>query len=69
MTLGPTHCFDRSCRWFQGVKKPDPRTEWGEHYYCSAYPEGIPIEITEGKDLHEEVKPDQVGDYIYESDS
>lgn len=67
--LMPTNCFDRNCKWFGGVKKPDPKTEWGEFYYCTAYPKGIPIEITKGEDLHEEVRSDQVGDYIYESSS
>lgn len=63
----PTNCFDRKCKWFEGVKNDsDPHREWEEHYFCLAYPDGIPLEITKGDDLHEEVKSGQVGDYIYE---
>jgi len=66
--LIPTNCFERRCKWFGGVNKPDPSTEMGEHYFCSAYPDGIPFEITIGDDLHEEVKPGQTGDYVYKEE-
>ncbi len=33
---------------------------------CSAYPAGIPNSILECKELHRQVRNDQVGSYIYE---
>lgn len=32
---------------------------------CKAFPEGIPLEITEGEIEHNEVIDGQVGDYVY----
>ena len=43
-----------TCKWFDtfGVG-------------CKAFPEGIPLEITEGEIEHNEVIDGQVGDYVY----
>lgn len=51
MTIYPK-CFD--CKWF------------GENgLWCKAYPKGIPMDILLNKKEHNEVLPDQEGDYIF----
>lgn len=33
---------------------------------CKAFPDGIPYEITEGLKLHNKVRPDQKGTFVFE---
>lgn len=60
-----TNCSTRRCKWYGGVKQKGDSEEVQFHY-CPAYPKGIPKEINRGKDLHAEVREDQVGEYVYE---
>ena len=39
-----------------------------DDYYCSAYPDGIPDKLLEGKSTHNEVCKDQTGTIIYEKE-
>jgi hypothetical protein len=60
-------CWTRKCKWFIGVQQPR-ENEVGEFVNCEAFPDGIPNEIAYGDDPHAEVKPGQVGDYVYEKE-
>lgn len=65
--LAEPSCFTRRCRHLQGVVYLDEELgEESEVVVCPAYPEGIPFEITSGEDLHQAVRPDQVGTVVYE---
>ena len=66
--LQPPRCWERKCKWFKGVRQPDETEAGGEYVYCEAFPESIPKEIAYGDDPHDEVKPGQVGDYVYEKE-
>jgi hypothetical protein len=68
MSLISANCYKRKCKWYEGVKQPE-ESELNEFHYCNAYPDGIPIAILSGDDLHSIVKPDQVGEYVYELSS
>lgn len=37
-------------------------------YFCTAYPSGIPEEILDGSDQHNQVRPDQVGNNVWTLD-
>jgi hypothetical protein len=37
--------------------------EWD--YFCSAYPEGIPDELLEGTEKHNEIRKDQIGTDVF----
>lgn len=58
-------CYDRQCKHYRGIIQPDG-TEMSERPACDAYPEGIPEDIQEGKDLHLKVRPDQDNSITYE---
>ncbi len=53
-----------------GVKPPCFRCD---HYHhggapiCEAFPQGIPIPIRSGRELHETVHPEQVGEFVFSS--
>jgi len=47
-------CYARKCKHLIGVDQPDG-TELTERNICEAFPDGIPLEIIEGINLH--VKP------------
>lgn len=57
--LAESYCFTRSCRWYQGIIR--------DKHICPAYPDGIPIDINQGEDLHSEPREDQFGTLTYES--
>ena len=63
--LSISECNERNCVHFLGVIQPDG-TEISERYVCEAYPNGIPDDITNGYDLHLEVRNDQDNDIVYE---
>lgn len=46
-------CFQ--CKWLN---------EFG--FGCKAFPEEIPFEITEGQVEHNEVRDDQIGEFVFE---
>ncbi len=58
-------CHDRRCIHLVGVRQPDG-TESSERNICLAYPDGIPLDIEAGDDLHLEVREDQNNDIVYE---
>ena len=47
-----------SCKWFDAFGVG-----------CKAFPEGIPLEITEGEIEHNEVIDGQVGNYVYKEET
>lgn len=51
--IAEPNCSKRRCKYFLGVKQPDG-TELTEVVYCSAFPDGIPIEIAYGDNPHTE---------------
>jgi len=63
MLLEPK-CWTRHCTHFTGVIQPDGSEE-SEVNACEAFPNGIPDEIAYGDDLHLDVKPNQVGEFVF----
>lgn len=57
--LLPAKCWIRRCKHYQGVVLLREADESSEQNVCPAFPEGIPYEIAYGKDLHEEIHPEQ----------
>ncbi len=37
-----------------------------DDYYCLAYPDGIPDKLLEGDATHDKIRPDQMGDTLFE---
>ncbi len=56
----PVPCSKMGCIHYRGVSQPDG-TEATEVDVCSAFPEGIPAEITSGKNLHTSPYPGDHG--------
>lgn len=46
------------CLWFDNLNI--------DGITCKAFPKGIPDEILNGDVIHDEIRPDQEGDFIYE---
>lgn len=44
-------CEKRNCVHYNGVLNDDD-AELNERHYCSAFPDGIPVEIAHGDNLH-----------------
>lgn len=51
MLLEPVPCSRHNCLHYRGVSQPDG-TEAGEVDVCTAFPDGIPAEITSGLNMH-----------------
>lgn len=51
MLREPIPCSKKNCKHYQGVIQPDG-TEATEVDACAAFPDGIPDEITTGKNMH-----------------
>ncbi len=49
------------CKHFD-FKRAEQTGEW----VCSAFPEGIPEEIVQGRSRHPSALPDQVGEYVFD---
>jgi hypothetical protein len=45
-------CYTRQCIHLIGVKSGPDGSEEGERIVCKAFPDGVPIEILSGRDLH-----------------
>ena len=59
--LNEPACFKRKCKWFVGMLPPtDDNVEDGP-VVCKAFPNGIPDEIYEGLNLHNEPFPGDNG--------
>jgi hypothetical protein len=70
MQVQATNCWQdnaggRRCKHFRGFKQ-FPGELGAPKAICTAFPSGIPIRITYGADLHEEIERDQVGTDIFE---
>ncbi|MBA4390413.1 MAG: cytoplasmic protein [Syntrophus sp. (in: bacteria)] len=63
--LAEPACYTRRCRHYKGVIQPDG-TEATEDHYCTAFPEGIPFEISSGNDDHLQPIENQGNDIVYE---
>lgn len=60
MLLEPIPCSKGNCKHYRGVIQPDG-TEATEVDVCSAFPQGIPAEITTGRNMHTEPYPGDNG--------
>jgi len=58
-------CFNRKCKHYQGVKQLD-ENEGSQINVCAAFPDGIPVEIIVGEDLHLTPRKDQGNEIVYE---
>ena len=57
-TIPPFHySFCRACKHFNGADKGT----------CSAYPDGIPEKFSEKFGRHDDIEPDQKGDFVWKS--
>lgn len=59
-------CFERRCVHFIGVTQPDPEVEENEYITCTAFPNGIPDEISYGDNLHLTPISGQGNNIVYE---
>lgn len=60
-------CFIRECKNFIGVEWGDPaKGEAEEHLVCKAFPDGIPSEISYGKNKHKRPLKGQTNEVVYE---
>lgn len=60
MLREPVPCSKNNCKHYRGVLQIDG-TEANEVDFCEAFPNGIPSEITSGKNLHREPYPGDNG--------
>lgn len=65
--IAEAKCSKRNCKHYEGVKWFGEE-ESSENHYCKAFPEGIPYEISGGKDKHKKPLPGQENDLIYEKE-
>jgi len=63
--LKEPECRKRDCKHFIGVEQPDG-TEATETVTCSAFPNGIPGEISYGDNKHTKPLPGQGNDIVFE---
>jgi hypothetical protein len=47
-------CSKRNCKFFMGIQSEEEGEEAGQVLVCSAFPEGIPVEIAYGNNPHTE---------------
>jgi hypothetical protein len=57
-------CYNRHCKFFENVKQ-DNEDESTERFVCTAFPDGIPAEIVEGKNLHIKPTKEQENDIVF----
>ncbi len=50
--LAEPHCLFRGCLHLQGILQATPGDEATDVPYCTAFPEGIPSDISYGDNLH-----------------
>ena len=62
------NCYTRQCKHLLGVLSPNEGTEEGQVCVCTAFPQGIPIEIQDGRNLHTSPYPGDNG-IQYEKES
>ena len=60
-------CFDRGCKNYVGVRKPDG-TEETERPVCLAFPDRIPPEISYGDNKHIRPLPNQGNEIVFEKE-
>ncbi len=60
-------CAIRDCRYFQGIIRNDDYYS-KTLFYCDAFPDGIPDEITYGNNLHLKPLPNQRNKIVYEKE-
>lgn len=58
-------CYIRSCKHYEGVKQFGP-DEISQKVICKAFPNGIPVDISYGEDLHLRPTKDQKNEIVYE---
>ncbi len=66
MQLLEPRCWTRRCVHYIGVKEFIPEDEMSQDHYCEAFLDGIPNEISYGKNLHLKPLKDQRNDIVFE---
>ena len=61
-------CFKRMCKYYEGIKESNNPEPSGKHI-CKAFPNGIPDEITAGRDEHLRPLPGQLKNIVYDGAS
>lgn len=64
--LEAPRCYERGCRHLTGAVQPQEDTEAGERPCCAAFPQGIPVGIAYGDDLHLTPREGQGNDVAFE---
>lgn len=64
MARATPRCHTRKCIHLQGIRQDD-MDERTERPYCSAFPNGIPDEISYGENLHTSHFSGQVRGFLY----
>lgn len=62
--LSEAKCFSRKCAHYEGADSDEE--EENERHVCAAFPNGIPMEIAYGDNLHLIPLPKQGNDVVYE---
>jgi len=60
------NCYYRECKHYLGVIQPDKDDEKSQVPNCTAFPKGIPEEISYGDEKHLVKYPEQENDIVYE---
>jgi hypothetical protein len=61
-------CFNRLCKYYEGVEESN-NLERSPKHICRAFPNGIPDEITAGRDEHSRPLARQLNNIVYEGAS
>lgn len=62
-----SRCYERECKHYKGIIQPDG-TEMSEVHSCTAFPPGIPYEISDGDNLHSEPLEGQDNKITFEAE-
>ena len=66
MSMMQPNCSKRRCLHFQGVRYLEEGKEETEVVYCSAFPNGIPDDISYGDNEHSKPVKAQGNNIVYE---
>ncbi len=65
MELLEPRCSERNCVHYLGVKEFIPDDDLSQDHYCEAFLDGIPEEISYGKNLHLKPLKDQGNNIVF----
>jgi len=60
-------CYTRGCIHYTGIYSPDEESEVGQVPSCTAFPKGIPNQISAGSNEHLKPLKNQGNDIVFES--